>query len=135
LRSWWLTSVNGLWKYLRCYKNCNVNSKLKRGIILSKFLIQLPPPVYRLGAWWWTSVQIFLATMSMNYKYIRGVTKILTNSKSKKGHNFVKMLDKVTTSCMHVGSLMVNKCAKFQSHMSINYKYIRCITKNFTNSN
>jgi hypothetical protein len=44
------------------------------------------------------------------------------NSKSKKGHNSVKMLDRVTSSCLQVGVMMVNKRAKFQSHMSMDFE-------------
>jgi hypothetical protein len=35
----------------------------------------------------------------------------------KKGHYPVKMLDRVTSSCVPGGGMMVNKCVKFQSHI------------------
>jgi hypothetical protein len=45
-------------------------------------------------------------------------------SKSIKGHNSVKMLDTVTSSSLKIGVMMVNKCAKFQSHMSMDFENI-----------
>jgi hypothetical protein len=51
---------------------------------------------------------------------------------SKKEHNSVKMLDRVTSFCLQVGGMMVNinKCSKFQSHMSMDSKNIE-VFKNF----
>jgi hypothetical protein len=46
------------------------------------------------------------------------------NSKSEKGYNSVKMLDSVISSCLQVGVMMVNKCAKFQSHISMDFENI-----------
>jgi hypothetical protein len=43
---------------------------------------------------------------------------------SKKGHNSYKMLDRVTSSCLQVRGMIVNKCAKFQSHMSTDFESI-----------
>jgi hypothetical protein len=57
-------------------------------------------------------------------KYLRYYKNFNKNSKSKKGHNSVKMLDRVTFSCLQVGVMMVNKCAKFQSHMSMDFENI-----------
>jgi hypothetical protein len=68
----------------------------------------------------------FQSHISMDFEIISGITKTLNNvnSKSKKGHNSVKMLDTVTSSCLKVGVVMVNMCAKFQSHMSMDIENI-----------
>jgi hypothetical protein len=63
---------------------------------------------------------------------IRGVTHKLTWIRSRKIGRIVKMLDKVTSFCVQVGDMMVNKCAKFQSHMSMDFENIRGITKTLT---
>jgi hypothetical protein len=63
--------------------------------------------------------------MSMgSEKYLRWYTNFNINSKSKKGHNSVKMLDRVTSSCLQVGVMVMNKSAKFQSHLSMDFKNI-----------
>jgi hypothetical protein len=67
-----------------------------------------------------------------NRKYLRWYADLNVNSKSKKGHNSVKMLHTVTFSCLHVGVIMVNKCAKKQSHMSMDFENIWGITKTLT---
>ena len=41
------------------------------------------------------------------------------NSKLKKGHNSAKMLDRVTSSCLQVGIMMVIKCSKYKRHISM----------------
>jgi hypothetical protein len=58
----------------------------------------------------------------MKYEISEVVRKFNVNFKSKKGHNSVKMLD--TSSCIQVGVMMVNKCAKFQSHMQMDFENI-----------
>jgi hypothetical protein len=40
---------------------------------------------------------------------------------SKRGHNFVKIFERVTSSCEQV---MVYKFAKFQGHMSMDFENI-----------
>jgi hypothetical protein len=133
------------------------------GIILSKWLIQLSPSVYRLV----NNCAKFQSHMSMDFENIWGITKTLSrkrdiillnclllstgwghdveqvckvpkpsyvnglwkylryykifnvNSKLKKGQYSVKLLDTVTSSFLQVWVIMVNKCAKFQSHMSM----------------
>jgi hypothetical protein len=40
----------------------------------------------------------------------------------KKGHNSVKMLERVVSSCLHVWGMMVKKCAHKQSHMSMDFE-------------
>jgi hypothetical protein len=50
----------------------------QRGILLSKCLIELPPPVYRLGSWWWTSVQSFKAVCQWTLKIFEVLQKLLT---------------------------------------------------------
>ena len=45
-------------------------------------------------------------------------------SKSKKGHNLVKMLDRVIKSWLVGGGMMVKKCAKFQSNWSMDFENI-----------
>ena len=42
------------------------------------------------------------------------------------------MLDRVTSSCVQIGLMMVNKCAKFQSNISIDYENIWTGTKTLT---
>jgi hypothetical protein len=63
------------------------------------------------------------------WKYLNYYKNFNVNSMSKKGHNSVNMLDRVTSSCLQVGVMMVNKCAKFQSHMSMDFENIWTITK------
>jgi hypothetical protein len=46
------------------------------------------------------------------------------NFKWKKGHYFAKMIDTVTSSCLQIGVMMMNKCAKLQSHMSMDFENI-----------
>jgi hypothetical protein len=48
-----------------------VNLGWKRGIILSKCLIELLPPVYRLGSWWLTSLQSFKPYFNGLWEYLR----------------------------------------------------------------
>jgi uncharacterized lipoprotein YehR (DUF1307 family) len=80
----------------------------------------------------------FQSHISMDFENISGITKTLNyvNSQSKKDHNSVKMHDTVTPSCLQVGVVMVNKCAKFQSNMSMDFENISGITKtlNYVNS-
>jgi hypothetical protein len=57
-------------------------------------------------------------------KYLNYYKNLNVNSSPKKGHNSVKMLERVTSSCVQVGVMMVNKCAKFQSHMSMDFENI-----------
>jgi hypothetical protein len=38
------------------------------------------------------------------------------------------MLDRVTSSCLQFGVMMVNKCAKFQGNMSMDFEIMRGIT-------
>jgi hypothetical protein len=42
------------------------------------------------------------------------------------------MLVRVTFSCLQVGGMMVNTCAKFQSHISMDFENIWGCTKTFT---
>jgi Ni,Fe-hydrogenase I cytochrome b subunit len=65
-------------------------------------------------------------------KCLRWYTIFYVNSKSKKGHNSVQMLDRVTSSCLQVGVMMVNKCAKFQSHMSMDFVNVCGGSQSFT---
>jgi hypothetical protein len=67
----------------------------------------------------------------MEYENILGGMQILTkfsnynkNSKLKKGHNSIKMLDTANPSCLQVGVMMVNKSAKFQSQVSMDFEDI-----------
>jgi Ni,Fe-hydrogenase I cytochrome b subunit len=125
------TDVNGIWKYLRWYANFNVNSKSKKGHNLSKCLN------YFLLSTDWGPDGEQMCKVSKPYvnglwKYLRCYKNINVNSKSKKGHNSVKMLDTVTPSCLQVGVMMVNKCAKFQSHMSMDFENIWGVTKTLT---
>jgi len=55
---------------------------------------------------------------------LRWYANLNVNSKSEKGHNYVKMFDTVTSSCLQVGVMMVNKCTKFQNHMSMDFENI-----------
>ena len=55
------------------------------------------------------------------YSILKQVKKY---SKSKIGHNFYKMLDRVNYSCLNVEIMMVNKCSKFQFNTGIGYKDI-----------
>jgi hypothetical protein len=72
----------------------------------------------------------FQSHMSMDFENIWGITKTFNvNSKSKKGHTSIKMLDTVTSSCLHDGVMLVNKYVKFQSHMSMVFENIWGITK------
>jgi hypothetical protein len=52
--------------------------------------------------------------MSMDFENILDGTQLLKKHKFyvEKGHNSVKMLDRVTSSCLHIVDMMVNKCAK-----------------------
>jgi len=45
-------------------------------------------------------------------------TKTEPISKSKKGHNSAKIVDRVRNSCLQIEIVMINKCSKFQSHKS-----------------
>ena len=45
-------------------------------------------------------------------------------SKWKKGHNLVKMLDRVMKSWLVVGGMMVNKCGKFHSNRTMDVENI-----------
>jgi hypothetical protein len=74
----------------------------------------------------------FQSHMSMDFEDIWGITKLSQNSKSKKGHNSVKMLDTIPFSCLRVWVMMMNKYAKFQSHKSMDFENIWGITKTLT---
>jgi hypothetical protein len=65
------------------------------------------------------------------WKYLSLYTNFNVNSKSKKGHKSVKMLDTVTSSCLQFGVMMVNKCAKFKNHTSMDFKNILGGTQTF----
>ena len=60
-------------------------------------------------------------------------TKFNQHSKSKKGHNSYKKLDRVMSSCLLMEVMMMNKCCKFQSCIcnGLDKKWIG--TKNLTN--
>jgi hypothetical protein len=55
---------------------------------------------------------------------LRWYTNFNVNFKSKKGHNSVKILDRVTTPFLPVKDMMVNKSVQFESHMSIDFEHI-----------
>jgi hypothetical protein len=77
----------------------------------------------------------FQSHMSMDFENIWGIINYKNyneNSQLKKRHNSVKMLDTVISSCLQVGVMMVNKCAKFQGHMSMDFENISGITKTLT---
>jgi hypothetical protein len=66
----------------------------------------------------------------MDYgKYLRCYKNFNVNSKSKKRHNSVKMLDRVTSTCLQIWGIIVNKCAKFQSYMSMDLVNIGGVKK------
>ena len=44
--------------------------------------------------------------------------------KWKKGHNLVKMLDRVILSLLLVGIMMMNKCAKFERERTMDFENI-----------
>jgi hypothetical protein len=93
--------------YLRWHTNLNVNSKSKKGHYSAKWLIQLPPPVYRLEWWWWTSVQSFKAIrqyVNGLWKYLRYNKNLNVNSKSRKGIILSKCLVQLPLSVYRLGS-------------------------------
>ena len=46
-----------------------------------------------------------------------GTKNLNQHSKSKKGHNSLKKLDRIMYSCLLMEVMMVNKCGKFQSNI------------------
>jgi hypothetical protein len=80
------------------------------------------------GNWWWRKDGM----TEWRNRITLYAPAIIWRGHNKKGHNSVKMLDRVTSSCLHVGVMIVNKCAKFQSHMSMDFENIWGITKTLT---
>jgi hypothetical protein len=124
--------VNRIWKYLRWYANLNVNSKLKKGHNSVKMLHRVTSSCLQIG--------VMMVNQCANkdskpyvdglWLYLRYYKNFYVNSKSIKGHNSVKMLDIVISSCLQVGVL--NKSAKFQSHMPMDFENIWGITNTST---
>ena len=61
-----------------------------------------------------------------------GTTKIKQNSKSKKGHNSYKILDRFMYSCLLMEVMMVNKYCKCISYISNGFAKKWGGTKNLT---
>jgi N-glycosylase/DNA lyase len=112
--------VNGL--FLRYYKNFNVNSKSKKGHNSVKMHDRVTSSCLQVWVMTVNRCAKFQSHMSMDFENIRDITKI--KRKSKKGHNSIKMLDTVTSPCLQVWVMTVNRCAKFQSHMSMDFENI-----------
>jgi Ni,Fe-hydrogenase I cytochrome b subunit len=117
--------VNGLWKCLRWYTNFNINSKSKKRHNSVKVLDRVTSFCLQIGFMMVNKCAKFQSHyVNGDWKYLRWYANYNIYSKSKKWHNSVKILDRVTSSCLQVWVMMVNEFSKFQSHVSIDFENI-----------
>jgi hypothetical protein len=97
------------------------------GIIPSKCLTEWLPPVYRLQAWLVNKCAKFQShNVYWRWKYLRWYANFNVNFKSKRGHNSIKMLFRVTSpKCTDWGLHCEHVCKVLKPYVKGLWKYLR----------